>query len=136
MGKAVEIKQGETVLARHIPADVAWRDGLNFYSENADFIQVGVWGYGAGKQLAAHIHNEVKREVLRTQEVLFVKQGRILAKVYDTEERKVADLDVRAGDVVILLNGGHGYDIMEDGTQVLEIKNGPYIGPDLDRRRF
>ena len=36
----------------------------------------------------------------------------------------------------MLLRGGHGYEILEDGTQVLEVKNGPYLGPDVDRRRL
>ena len=57
-------------------------------------------------------------------------------KELNTTENKVAELEVKGGDVIILLRGGHGYDILEDGTQVLEIKNGPYVGPDKDRRRF
>lgn len=136
MSEVIEIKEGDLVLARHIPADVAWQDGLNFYSQDNDFIQVGIWGYGEGKELKAHIHNEVKREVLWTQEVLFVRKGKIRANIFDTAENKVTQIEVCAGDVIILLRGGHGYDIIEDGTQVLEIKNGPYVGPDLDRRRF
>lgn len=136
MDKVIEIKEGETVLARHVPSSIAWQDGLKFFSPDGDYVQAGTWGYGKGKQLAAHIHNEVKREVLWTQEVLFVKQGRILARVYDTKQQKVAELEVGAGDIILLLRGGHGYEILEDGTQVLEIKNGPYVGPDLDRRRF
>lgn len=136
MAEVVEIKEGDLVLARHIPAAAVWQDGLNFFSEDGDFIQVGVWGYGAGKELKAHIHNEVKREVLWTQEVLFVRSGKLRANIFNTREENVAELEVSAGDVIILLRGGHGYDILEDGTQVLEIKNGPYVGPDLDRRRF
>lgn len=136
MADVTEIKEGDIVLARHIPADAVWRDGLNFFSQDDDFIQVGVWGYDAGKQLKAHIHNEVARTVLWTQEVLFVRTGRIRSNVYDTAEQRVAELEVGPGDVIILLRGGHGYDILEDGTQVLEIKNGPYVGADLDRRRF
>ena len=131
-----EVREGDLVLARHVPAAAAWQNGLNFFSADDDFIQVGVWGYDAGKELAAHIHNEVERKVLWTQEVLFVRSGRIRSNVFDTSERKVAEIDVCAGDIIILLRGGHGYDILEDGTQVLEIKNGPYVGPDLDRRRF
>lgn len=136
MTEAIEIKEGELVLARHIPATAAWKDGLNFFSNDNDFIQVGIWGYGAGKELKAHIHNEVKREVLWTQEVLFVRSGKLRANIFDTQETKVAELEVNAGDVIILLRGGHGYDILEEGTQVLEIKNGPYVGPDRDRRRL
>lgn len=136
MAEIIEIKEGNLVLARHIPAAAAWNDGLNFFSQDEDFIQVGVWGYGAGKELKAHIHNEVKREVLWTQEVLFVRSGMLRANIFDTNETKVAELEVKAGDVIILLRGGHGYDILEEGTQVLEIKNGPYVGPDRDRRRL
>jgi len=136
MSEVIEIKEGDLVLARHIPADVAWQDGLNFYSQDNDFIQVGIWGYGAGKELKAHIHNEVKREVLWTQEILFVRKGKIRANIFDTAENKISEIEVNAGDVIILLRGGHGYDILEDGTQVLEVKNGPYVGPDMDRRRL
>lgn len=136
MAEVVEVKEGDLVLARHIPAGVAWSDGLSFFSKDDEFIQVGVWGYGAGKELKAHIHNEVKRQVLWTQEVLFVRQGKIRANIFGADENKVAELEVNAGDIIILLRGGHGYDILEDVTQVLEIKNGPYVGPDLDRRRL
>ena len=136
MSEIVEIKEGDLVLARHIPASAAWKNGLNFFSQDEDFIQVGIWGYGTGKELKAHIHNEVKREVLWTQEVLFVRSGMLRANIFDTNENKVTELNVSAGDVIILLRGGHGYDILEDGTQVLEIKNGPYVGPDMDRRRL
>lgn len=136
MADIIEIKEGDLVLARHIPAATAWREGLNFYSQDDDFIQVGVWGYDNGKELKAHIHNEVSREVLWTQEVLFVHSGKIRANIFDTTEQKVAEIEVSEGDVIILLRGGHGYDILEDGTQVLEVKNGPYVGPDRDRRRL
>ena len=134
--EVVEIKEGNFVLARHIPAAAAWNDGLNFFSQENDFIQVGMWGYSAGKELKAHIHNELKREVQWTQEVLYVRKGRLRAYIFDTTEKKVAELEVNSGDIIILLFGGHGYEILENGTQVLEIKNGPYAGPDKDRRRL
>jgi len=136
MAEVVEIKEGNLILARHIPSDAAWRDGLNFFSPDADFIQVGTWVYGTGKELKAHIHNEVQREVLWTQEVLFVRKGMVRANIFDTNQKKVAELNVQAGDVIILLRGGHGYEILEDGTQVLEVKNGPYVGANADRRRI
>lgn len=131
-----EVKQGELVLARHIPAEDAWGDGLKFFSPDGDYQQVGTWGYGEGKTLLAHSHNEVNREVMWTQEVLFVRAGRLQADIFDTTDQKVAELIVRAGDLLVLLRGGHGYQILEQGTQVLEIKNGPYVGADTDRRRL
>jgi hypothetical protein len=131
-----EVKEGNLVLARHIPADIAWADGLSFFSEDEEYVQVGAWGYDNGKELLAHTHNEVSREVLWTQEVLYIRKGKVKANIFDTSEQKVAEFVVTEGDVLILLRGGHGYDILEDGTQVLEIKNGPYVGADRDRRRL
>jgi len=131
-----EIKEGELVLARHIPAGDAWGQGLKFFSPDGDFVQVGTWGYGAGKKLLAHAHNEVKREVLWTQEALYVRKGKIRADIFDTQGRKVAEWTAVEGDLLVLLRGGHGYEILQDDTQVLEIKNGPYPGAEADRRRF
>lgn len=76
MSKILDIKEGDLVLARHIPASSAWQDGLNFFSQDEDYIQVGVWGYSVGKELKAHIHNEVSRKSQWTQEVLFVRTGK------------------------------------------------------------
>lgn len=131
-----EITDGTLVLARHIPAADAWGDGLKFFSPDGDYQQVGTWGYGAGKTLLAHSHNEVPRTVPWTQEVLYVRAGRIQAEIFDTRDTLVATLEAGAGDILVLLRGGHGYRILDDGTQVLEIKNGPYVGADADRRRL
>ena len=131
-----EIKEDQIVLARHIKSDEVWKSGLSFFSQDPDFIQVGIWGYDKQKHLLPHIHNEVPRECLWTQEVIYVKKGRIMAHIFGTQENKIADLEVSAGDIIVLLRGGHGYTILEDGTQVLEVKNGPYVGADRDRRRF
>lgn len=131
-----EIKEGNNVLARHIPASDAWGQGLKFFSSDQDYVQAGTWGYSSGKELLAHSHNEVKREVLRTQEVLFIRKGSVRAAIYNDNDVKVGDLVASEGDILILLAGGHGYSILENDTQVIEIKNGPYIGADADRRRL
>ena len=134
MSEVLEVRDGETVLARHIPAN--WKKGLSFFSSDNEFIQVGAWAYDAGKELAAHRHNHVLREVTHTQEVIFVRKGSILARVYTHDGTLVRELEAAAGDVLVLLNGGHGYKILEDGTEVLEVKNGPYVGAERDRTRF
>ena len=131
-----EIKEGGLVLARHIPEENAWSEGLRFFSLDEDYEQVGTWGYNQGKVLLAHTHNEVTRAVLWTQEVLYVRKGKIKAHIFDTQDQPVAELEIKSGDLLVLLRGGHGYEILENGTQVLEIKNGPYVGADADRRRL
>ncbi len=122
-------------LAIYFPSS-SWEKGLTFLSDDADFIQVGIWGYNSGIKLQPHLHNEVRREITRTQEAIFVKSGRVAAYVFDEEEKLVRKIELGSGDILILLKGGHGYEILEDNTYVLEIKNGPYPGAEVDRRRI
>ena len=99
-----EFKEGKMVLARHL-SEGDFKKGLNFFSSDSEFIQVGVLGYDKGKKLLAHRHNEVKREVLLTQEVLFIKQGSIRARIYDSKENLVGELEVKSGEVLVALTG-------------------------------
>jgi len=130
-----EIKDGDVVLARHVTSE-EWTKGLKFFSGDGDFVQVGVWGYDAGKKLLAHAHNRVPREVTFTQEVLYIRKGRIRARIFNAKRELVNEREVHEGDIIALMYGGHGYTILEDGTQVLEVKNGPYVGAEKDRVRF
>ena len=132
----IEVKDKDVVLARYIPASTAWEEGLSFFSDDNDYIQVGTWGYDSPKELLAHTHNEVHRDVAWTQEVIFVKKGSIKAEIYDLSNKKIKDIICNVGDIIVLLRGAHGYHILEDDTQVLEVKNGPYVGADLDRVRI
>ncbi|KPH53615.1 hypothetical protein [Helicobacter pullorum] len=130
-----EIVKDGVILAKHIQA-CEWDKGLKFYSNDDEFIQVGTWGYDKNKELLAHTHNEVERKVYWTQEVLYIKKGSISAKIYDIYDNFLEELIAKEGDILILLRGGHGYTILEDDTQVLEVKNGPYVGAENDRRRL
>lgn len=130
-----EVKKDNEVLARLVKAE-DWNEGLGFYSNDKEVIQVGTWQYNSGKELMKHIHNEVDRTITRTNEVLYVVSGKVKAFIYDLEEILVEELMVDTGDTLILLDCGHGYEIMADNTKVIEIKNGPYLGAETDRRRF
>ena len=130
-----EITKDGELLARHILA-TDMHAGLNFYSDDKEFIQVGAWQYEEGKELLAHVHNVVPRTINRTYEVLYIINGKLLASIYDLDGKFAEDVEVNAGDILILLESGHGYRILEEGTKVLEVKNGPYLGADEDRHRI
>lgn len=134
MNRRVIEAKGER-LAIYLPSS-SWEKGLSFHSEDGDFVQVGVWRYDKGIKLQPHIHHELRRAVLRTQEVIFVKSGRVAASIFDEEDDFVERVELGSGDTLILLKGGHGYEILEDDTHVLEVKNGPYLGAEADRRRI
>ncbi len=128
------VKDGR-LLARHIrPGE--FRNGLAFYSENEEFLQVGTWRYNSGHALRAHCHNTVPREINRTNEVVIVLQGSMAARIFDEQQQLVTTVTVGKGELLVLMNGGHDYTILEDDTRILEIKNGPFLGKDIDKTLF
>lgn len=128
-----KVVSNDLVLAMVI-RDSDWEKGLHFVSSNGDFQQVGMWNYNKGWKSKPHIHLIKPREVLRTQEVLYVKEGKLRADLYGEEGRHLQSLILNKGDTIVLLNGGHSYETLENNTKVLEIKNGPYLGPNEDRK--
>ena len=129
------IADGDTILAIIARGD-EWGKGLNFLTRNEDYQQVAIWGYDEGHKLLPHIHLHEPREILHTQEVLYIREGSIRADIYKENREFLKSVDLQAGDVIILLNGGHGYEILQNDTKVLEIKNGPYPGAEKDRERI
>jgi len=130
-----EIIKDNMILARHIQRNDV-KEGLNFFSRDGEYIQIGEWNYPKGKKLLPHIHNEVERTINRTYEVLYVINGTIMATIYDLDGDKVDVLTITEDEILILLESGHGYEVLEGDTRVLEVKNGPYLGAEMDRRRL
>ena len=128
-------KEEHRILAKLIsPED--WNHGLSFFSDDNEFIQVGTWYYDAGKQLSDHIHNEFERNTTRTCEAIYMVSGSMRVRLYTLNRKLVEIFDIKQGDILILLDSGHGYEILEDGTKVIEIKNGPFMGADIDKIKF
>ena len=113
-----------------------WKRGLDFITEDEEFIQVGTWNYDKGKVLDRHFHNIVSRSSQLTQECVVVMTGSMIVKIYDDEQAFICEKQLMAGDFAVLLAGGHGYEIQEDDTRIIETKNGPFLGVDLDKTRF
>lgn len=116
--------------------DSDWVEGLNFITPNDLFIQVGSWWYKAGKKLSSHIHNDFKRVATRTQEMTYVKKGSMRVILYDENRNFLQDFILYAGDLAVFAYGGHGYEILEDDTKIIEAKNGPFIDVKTDKRKF
>jgi len=116
--------------------DEDWIEGLNFITPNEMFVQVGSWWYPQGKKLASHIHNEFERSATRTQEMTYVKQGSMKVLLYDENKHFLEDYILNTGDLAVFAYGGHGYEILEDNTQIIEAKNGPFIDVETDKQKF
>jgi uncharacterized protein with PhoU and TrkA domain len=96
--------------------------------------QLGFVVYPAGGEIARHLHRPLERHIVGTSEVLVVKTGRCEIDIYNDERELVATRELRKGDVMLMVGGGHGFRMLED-TVFLEIKQGPYTGLD-EKERF
>jgi hypothetical protein len=90
-------------------------------------LQVGHIVHPRGHEIPRHAHRPQERLVSNIAEVLLVQRGRCEMDVYDNNRHLVATRELNPGDVVVLLDCGHGFRMLED-TVLLEIKQGPYTG--------
>lgn len=116
--------------------DADWVRGLNFITPNDMFIQAGSWWYDAGTKLQRHFHNKFDRVATRTQESVYVRRGSLRVDLYDHQQKHFDDFVMNEGDFAVFGCGGHGYEILDDDTQILETKNGPFIDVETDKTKF
>lgn len=128
-----EIKHDGSLLAIIIRAGYQ-TDGISFFTPNDFSQQLGYMKRDEGYVIDPHIHNPVKREVIWTQEVLFIKSGKVRVDFYDDEKTYLKSMVIATGDVILLASGGHGFRMLEE-SEIIEVKQGPYSG-DLDKTRF
>ncbi len=108
--------------------------GIHFFTGNELSQQLAFMNHPKGKMIDPHVHNPVKREVQFTQEVLFIKSGKLRVDFYTDTQIYLESRILSKGDVILLMTGGHGFEVLED-LQMFEVKQGPYAG-DLDKTRF
>ncbi|WP_027204142.1 hypothetical protein [Butyrivibrio fibrisolvens] len=109
-------------------------DGIDFVTPGEYSQQVAYMHHPKGKVIAAHVHNLVHRNVVLTQEVLFIKKGKLRVDFYDEYKDYLESRILNAGDVILLVSGGHGFKALEE-LEMIEVKQGPYAG-DADKERF
>jgi len=106
--------------------------GIQFFTPPEYSQQLGYMKRPAGYRIQPHVHLRVERKSVLTQEVLFVKRGRVLVNFYGEDDRKIAEREIITGDVILLSEGGHGFEMIEE-SELIEVKQGPYLE---DKRRF
>ena len=127
------IKKKNKILA-YIIRDDHKCEGVDFITPDDYSQQVAYMHHPAGKVIDAHVHNAVHRSVLFTQEVLFIKKGKLRVDFYDEYEDYLESRVLNSGDVLLLVSGGHGFKALEE-LEMVEVKQGPYSG-DKDKTRF
>jgi mannose-6-phosphate isomerase-like protein (cupin superfamily) len=110
------------------------KNGIEFFTPNDFSQQLGYMNRDAGYRIDPHYHRLLERKVTLTQEVLYVKSGRVRVDFFDDEKIFFGSRIITKGDVILLAAGGHGFEFLED-SEMIEVKQGPYAGED-DKVRF
>lgn len=110
------------------------KDGISFFTPDEFSQQLAYMRHPTGKQIQPHVHNPVPRQVNYTQEVLFIKSGKLRVDFYDEDKSYLSSRLLQTGDVILLAKGGHGFEVIE-AVEMFEVKQGPYAG-EQDKTRF
>jgi dTDP-4-dehydrorhamnose 3,5-epimerase-like enzyme len=109
-------------------------DGIKFFTPDDFSQQLAYMNRERGYTIPPHVHNQVDRKVSLTQEVLFIKSGKVRVDYYNDEKKYLESRILNLGDVVLFSGGGHGFTMIEN-SEIIEVKQGPYSG-DQDKTRF
>jgi mannose-6-phosphate isomerase-like protein (cupin superfamily) len=108
--------------------------GIHFFTPDDLSQQLAYMRHPVGKKIVPHVHNPVPREVHYTQEVLFLRKGKLRVDFYDEEQNYLKSRVLEGGDTILLASGGHGFEVLEE-VEMIEVKQGPYAG-DHDKTKF
>jgi len=108
--------------------------GIQFFTPANFSQQLAFIRHPPGHKIAAHVHNLQLRQVLYTQEVLFLRRGRVKVNLYSSDRKPIGSRVLKSGDLILLCGGGHSLEMLEESSMI-EVKQGPYAG-DGDKTRF
>ncbi|MDA9300070.1 hypothetical protein N9Q00_00425 [Amylibacter sp.] len=110
------------------------KKGIDFFTNDEHQMQLGYMKREKGYKIEPHIHNPITRTINTSCECLFIKTGRVKIYFYDLSKKPICSEVVSAGDTVLLLSGGHGF-LMVEPSEIIEVKQGPYV-EQMDKVRF
>ncbi len=110
------------------------KETIEFFTPGDFSQQLGYMQRPKNYIIKPHLHNKVHREVNLTNEVLFIKSGKVRVDFYDQDKQYFESQILTKGDIILLAFGGHGFEMLEK-SEIIEVKQGPYAG-DKDKERF
>ena len=103
------------------------KKGVDFITKDRDLLQLGFINHKKNHYIKSHIHLKKPRIINYCTEVLLIEKGKVKIKFFDNKNFDIKnDKILNKGDIIILFQGGHGFKILKK-TQIIEIKQGPYV---------
>ena len=102
------------------------KKGVNFITKNKELFQLGFIRHKKKHKINPHYHIKKTCKISYFSEVLLIKKGILKVKFYDENNKNLRkDKILRKDDIILLLKGGHGFEVLED-VDIIEVKQGPY----------
>ena len=117
-------------------AEIIWAqtevDQTTFFSPAESSFQFGLLAHQAGFVEPPHYHAPFRRTVDDLQQMFVVQRGVVEIQLYSDEGDLLREIEMRAGDAIVLIHGVHAIRVIED-MQCITVKQGPFLGPDKDK---
>lgn len=117
-------------------AEIIWADTrvekTTFFSPAESSFQFGLLAHSAGFVEPPHYHKPVSRNISDLQQMFVVQRGVVVVELYTDEGKHLREIEMRAGDAIVLIHGVHAIRVLED-MQCISVKQGPYLGEEQDK---
>lgn len=104
----------------------SFKNGVTSLTDPSEPLQLVIHKRSTNEYTKAHTHAPKRRITEKLQECLVVIKGKIKIDFYTPDKKYFKSIYLSPGEVIILMNGGHGIHILKD-SEIIEIKNGPFI---------
>lgn len=107
-------------------------DKTRFFSPPESSFQFGLLAHEAGFSEPPHYHKPFPREVSDLQQMFVMQRGRVVVELYTDDGKLLREIDLRAGDAIVLIHGVHALRVLE-AFQAVSVKQGPFLGTENDK---
>jgi len=107
-------------------------DKTRFFSPAESSFQFGLLAHEAGFVEPPHYHKAFAREVTDLQQMFVMQRGRVVIELYSDNGELLREIELKAGDAIVLIHGVHALRVLED-FQAVSVKQGPFLGTENDK---
>ena len=122
------------ILAIIIKGKYLKKKGINFFTNPKLSQQVAFMNHPKKHLIQPHIHKNRMRKIKGSTEVLIILDGILKINFFDNKKKYIFSKTVMKNDIVILLKGGHGFEVKKN-CKMIEVKQGPY-SESKDKSKF
>ena len=114
--------------------DAKW--GNDFITESELPMQIGIMRKNK-EVIQSHIHKIRNRQTKSiSNEFHYVVRGKVIVSLFGLTKNLLAKIMLCPEQFCVLYNGGHGFEVIEDDTLMLEVKAGAFTSKEEDKEVF